>query len=159
MLKTASLKPVRLVGGRFAVVASAYNRRYVDGMLRAAREVLAGAADSQVEVHRVPGSFEIPVAAAALARRPADRPEAILCLGVIWQGATTHAQHIGEAVSQALMQIAVETGVPVIHEVLTVATREQAEQRCLAPETNRGKEAAQTALAMAALMRRIGTSR
>jgi 6,7-dimethyl-8-ribityllumazine synthase len=158
MLKVASQKTARLKDGRFAIVASTYNRRYVDGMLRAAQAVLT-AGGAKVEVHRVPGSFEIPVAAAVLARRPVERPEAILCLGLIWQGATTHAQHIGEAVSDALMQIAVETGVPVIHEVLTVATKEHAEQRCLVPETNRGTEAAQTALAMAALMRRLNRLR
>ncbi len=89
----------------------------------------------------VPGAFEIPVAVATVARRFERRPDAVICLGLIWQGETTHAQHIGEAVTGALMRLAVETGVPVIHEVLTTATAEQARARCLTPETNRGTEA------------------
>jgi 6,7-dimethyl-8-ribityllumazine synthase len=142
-------------GGRYAIVASLYNRRYVDGMVAAARAALGEARPEAVEVVRVPGSFEIPMAAAALARRTVERPDAILCLGVIWQGETTHAQHIGEAVTGALMTVAMETGVPVIHEVLTVSTTEQARVRCLEPKTNRGTEAAATALEMAAVLRRI----
>ena len=138
-------------GGRFVIVASRYNAKHVDGMVRAAKaEFLA--AKAEVEVVRVPGAFEIPVAAAVVARRSVDRPHAVVCLGLLWQGETTHAQHIGEAVTDALMHIAVETGVPMIHEVLTVATVGQADARCLAPETNRGTEAARTALDMAGIL-------
>ena len=142
-------------GGRFALVAARYNSRYVEGMLRAAKAELLAAGSAVIEVIRVPGAFEIPVAAAALARRAEQRPEAILCLGVIWQGETTHAQHIGEAVTTALMQLAVETGVPVVHEVLTLAQPQQAKVRCLDPKTNRGTEAARTALEMARLLRQL----
>lgn len=138
-------------GGRYVIVASRYNARYVDGMVRAAKAGLV-AGKAEVEVVRVPGAFEIPVAAAIVARRSVDRPRAVVCLGLLWQGETTHAQHIGEAVTDALMHIAVETGVPMVHEVLTVATIAQAEARCLAPDTNRGTEAARTALEMAGLL-------
>ena len=138
-------------GGRFVIVASRYNARYVDGMVRAAKVELA-AAKAIVEVVRVPGAFEIPVAAATIARRFTEPPDAVICLGLIWQGETTHAQHIGEAVTDALMRVAVETGVPMVHEVLTIATAEQARVRCLTPETNRGTEAARTALDMAKLL-------
>jgi 6,7-dimethyl-8-ribityllumazine synthase len=147
--RKSARKPAR--GGRFVIVASRYNARYVDGMVRAAKAELA-AAKAAVEVVRVPGAFEIPVAAAVVARRRAGRPGAVICLGLIWQGETTHAQHIGEAVTDALMRVAVETGVPMIHEVLTIATADQARARCLSPETNRGTEAARTALDMAALL-------
>jgi len=142
-------------GGRYAIVASLYNLRYVDGMVHAAKAVLRKAAPDAIEVVRVPGSFEIPMAAAALARRTSDRPDAILCLGVIWQGETNHAEHIGGAVTRALMDLAMESGIPVIHEVLTVSTVEQARARTLDPKTNRGTEAAATALEMAAVLRRI----
>lgn len=155
VLKTNSQKAVTLKDGRIAIVASRYNQRYVDGMLRAAQAVLKASGIGKVEVVRVPGAFEIPVAVAALLRRAEDAPEAVICLGVIWQGATLHAQHIGEAITDALMRLAVDSGVPVIHEVLTIATREQAEARCLSPDMNRGTEAAQTAVAMAGLMRRL----
>lgn len=151
---TATRKKIRRnSGGRIAIVAARYNQEYVDGMLAAALKVLKKAGVAAPEVLRVPGSYEIPVLAAALARRPVRRPEAIICLGLIWQGETTHAQHIGEAVSTALMDLAMASGVPVIHQVLTVASKKQAKARCLDEETNRGAEGAHTALAMVTALR------
>ncbi len=145
--------------GTFAIVASRYNARYVDGMTRAARKTLSGAG-AQVQIVRVPGAYEIPVVAAKLARLSSDDHElsAIICLGVILRGETVHAAHIGEAVSQALMQIQLEYGVPVIHEVLLLENQAQAQKRCLDPRHNRGTEAAQTALEMARVMEGLGRS-
>lgn len=154
MLQEAQQPIAEARGTRVAIVASEYNRRHVDGMLHAATARLEGAG-AVVEVVRVPGAFEIPVVAAALARRPVGRPDAILCLGVIWQGETNHADHVGEAVTRALMDIQVQSGIPCIHEVLTVRSEDQARARCLEPTTNRGIEAASTAVAMARLMRTL----
>ncbi len=151
MLKKISQRKARRVGSRFAIVASRYNARYVDAMVRAARRTLQSAGGS-VEVVRVPGAFEIPVVAARLAAGGFD---ALICLGVILRGATTHAQHIGEAVTAALVLIQVNQLVPVIHEVLLLENEEQARERCLSPRHNRGIEAAQTALEMAATLRRL----
>lgn len=156
MLKPVSSAPRRSpAGGTFAIVASRYNALYVDAMLRAARQELRAAGVARVRVIRVPGAYEIPLAVAALSRAPQGRPAAILCLGVILRGETVHAAHIGENVSRVLMDLQLETGVPVIHEVLLLENRAQAEVRCRDREHNRGREAAQTALAMAALMRQL----
>ena len=152
-------KPVRLSkksGGHFAIVASTYNARYVDSMLKAAEATLKRAGATEIEVIRVPGAFEIPVVASALVRRLNPRVSAIIALGVIIRGATSHAQHIGESVTQALVSIQVQSLVPVIHEVLLLENEKQAQERCLDPKRNRGVEAAQTALKMAEVMRRVG---
>lgn len=140
---------------RVAIVASEYNRTFVDGMLDAALDCLRRSGVA-TEVVRVPGAFEIPFAASVLARRPGARPDAILCLGVIWQGETNHAGHVGEAVTLALMEIQVRECIPCIHEVLTVRSEEQARARCLDRETNRGLEAARTAMSMVRWMRAHG---
>ena len=150
MLRPVKSTKAGKTGGRFAIVASQYNARYVDAMLRAALVALKGAG-AKVQVVRVPGAYEIPVVAAKLTTFQ-PRPGAIICLGVILRGETTHAAHIGEAVSRALMEIQVRSGVPVIHEVLLLENQLQAKARCLDPRHNRGREAAQTALKMAQVM-------
>ncbi len=150
MLKAAPRTRVRKTGAAFAIVASRYNARYVDSMVRAAQTELKRAGAS-VQVVRVPGAYEIPVVVAQLTTIH-PRPAAILCLGVILRGETTHAAHIGEAVTRALMEIQVASGVPVVHEVLLLENEAQAQARCLDPKHNRGQEAAQTALQMAQVM-------
>ncbi|MFM2295060.1 MAG: 6,7-dimethyl-8-ribityllumazine synthase [Verrucomicrobiota bacterium] len=140
----------------FAIVASSYNAEFVDAMLRACRAELRRAG-ATVQVVRVPGAYEIPVVAAELARQSCPTPHAprfaaIICLGVILRGATTHAAHIGEAVTHALMDLQVASGVPVVHEVLLLEDREQARVRCQDKRHNRGTEAAQTALEMARVL-------
>ena len=153
MLKSVKTKKLKATGAHFVIIASTYNARYVDAMLRAARaEILR--AGGALQIVRVPGAFEIPVVAARLARQlnADNEPSAIICLGVILRGATTHAQHIGEAVSTALAQIQILHEVPVIHEVLLLENEQQARERCLSRTHNRGMEAAQTALEMAQLM-------
>ena len=152
MLKQVRKKKIAAAGGHFAIIASKYNARYVDAMLRAAQaEILL--AGGTVRVVRVPGAYEIPVVAARLAH--SSKLSAIICLGVILRGATTHAQHIGEAVSNALAQIQIAHEVPVIHEVLLLENEQQAKERCLSKTHNRGMEAAQTALAMARVMKSL----
>ena len=156
MLQKISRKKIAARGGYYVIVASTYNARYVDAMLRAAKaEILRAGGDLQIV--RVPGAYEIPVVAAKLARSSQDTDNgsvsAIICLGVILRGATTHAQHIGEAVSNALAQIQVLHEVPIIHEVLLLENEQQAKERCLSKTHNRGTEAAQTALEMARVMR------
>jgi len=154
MLKTVKSKSFRASGSSFAIVASRYNARYVDAMLQAAKAELKRAGAKDLQIIRVPGAYEVPVVAARLARE--GSVSAIICLGVILRGETAHAAHIGEAVSQALMQIQLKYEVPVIHEVLLLENEEQARVRCLGRKHNRGAEAAQTALAMAQVMKKLG---
>jgi len=163
MLKSASRKKYHAGTGRFAIVASEYNARYVDSMVRAAKAELRRAGAAEIEIVRVPGAYEVPLVAAQLARQASTREgrrseaglAAVICLGVILRGETVHAAHIGEAVSRALMEIQLRYGVPVIHEVLLLENHEQARARCLDRHHNRGTEAAQTALAMAQVMSRL----
>ncbi len=153
------------IGGSFAIIASRYNAVYVDAMIRAARTELQNAG-AKVRIVRVPGAFEIPVAAARLAQKasdhasrsthPAPRLSGIICLGVIFQGETSHAQHIGWGVTHALAQIQVQHTIPVIHGVFLFEKEKHARVRCLGTKHNRGAEAAQTALQMARVMASLG---
>lgn len=113
-------------------------------------------AGAEVEVVRVPGAFEIPVTVECLAgRRDEDGWGAIIGLGVIIRGETAHADLIGTAVTTALMEASVRHRIPVVHEVLLVASLVQADARCLDLRHNRGAEAARTALMMARLVGRL----
>ena len=154
MLQKIKKKTLAAGGGKFAIIASTYNARYVDAMLRAAKAEIVRAGGT-LQIIRVPGAYEIPVVAARLARQSTinHQPSAIICLGVILRGATTHAAHIGEAVSNSLAQIQIQHEVPIIHEVLLLENEQQAKERCLSRTHNRGTEAAQTALEMARVMR------
>jgi 6,7-dimethyl-8-ribityllumazine synthase len=140
-------------GASFAIIASKYNGRYVDAMVRAAKGELKKAGAGPVQVIRVPGAFEIPVVAATLAKTKSR--SVILCFGVVFQGQTSHAQHIGWGVTHALAQIQIQHGVPIIHAVFTFEKEEHARVRCLGKKHNRGTEAAQTALEMARVMKAV----
>src|SRR5258708_6834778 len=126
MLRKNRQQRIRSEGNTFAIVASRYNARYVNAMLRAAQAELKRAGAGKVRVVRVPGAYEIPVAAMRLARTQKLELSAIICLGVILRGQTVHADHIGRAVSDASMQIQLQHEVPVIHEVLLLENEEQA---------------------------------
>jgi 6,7-dimethyl-8-ribityllumazine synthase len=162
MLRKIQQKKVQPQGGTFAIVASRYNARYVDAMLRAAKAELWRADVSRIQIVRVPGAYEIPLAAKSLARTSHREPQAalsaIICLGVILRGETVHAALIGETVSRALMEIQLTHEIPVIHEVLLLENEAQARVRCLGQKHNRGAEAAQTALAMARVMAGLNTA-
>ena len=159
MLKPVKGRNFRSGDARFAIVASKYNGGYVNAMVAAARAELRRAGVKHLQIIRVPGAFEIPVVASHLAASHASRIRhhaslsAIICLGVILRGETSHAAHIGEAVTRALMEIQLRYEVPVIHEVLLLESKQQARARCLDRRHNRGAEAAQTALAMAEVIR------
>ena len=160
MLKRVSKLTAKASGSSFAIIASKYNGRYVDAMVKAAQREFKKAG-AKMELIRVPGAFEIPAVAAALASRntqDATRFSAIICFGVIFQGQTSHAQHVGWGVTHALAQIQVQQRMPVIHGVFIFEKEEHAKVRCLGRTHNRGTEAAHTALEMAKVMASISKS-
>ena len=153
MLQSAKLsRKSALSGAAVAVVASLYNDRYVGSMLKGAKRILQKAG-VKPRVVRVPGAYEIPLVTAVLAR--SGNFDAVICLGVILRGETSHADLIGESITQGLSQLQLETEVPIIHEVLLLGTEEQARKRCIDPKFNRGIEAAESALAMIGVMRAV----
>ena len=152
MLKKVTKSKAGASRERFAIVASEYNDKYVGALLRSAVAALKKAGAAEIKVVRVPGAFEIPVAASRLAHA-APSYAAIICLGVILRGATTHAQSISDVVSFALGTLALQNDLPVIHEVLLLENEEQARERCLGRDKNRGAEAAHTALTMARVLK------
>ena len=140
------------VPGRYAIVVARYNESITSRLLSGALETLAahGVADDLVDVAWVPGAFEIPVAAAALVR--SGRYRAVLCLGAVIRGETTHDEHINRAVSLAISELSLETGVPVIFGVLACNNLEQAIHRAGGNVGNKGVECAEAALRMAQLL-------
>jgi 6,7-dimethyl-8-ribityllumazine synthase len=155
MLTPVKNRKWKAEGSAFAVVASRYNERYVNGMLVPAVRELRRARAEKIKVVRVPGAYEIPVVVARLLRG-GETYAGIICLGVIIRGETAHAEQIETAVTMSLAQLQIEHGVPVIHEVLLLENEAQARVRCLAKTHNRGAEAAQTALEMARVMASLG---
>jgi 6,7-dimethyl-8-ribityllumazine synthase len=158
MLEPVKQSKHRSAGGSFAIVASRYNGKYVDAMVRAAQAELKRAGVKKIQVVRVPGAFEIPAVAATLASEQSPRVSAIICLGVIFQGQTSHAQHIGWGVTHALAQIQIHQQTPVIHGVFVFEKEEHARVRCLGRKHNRGREAAMTAVEMARVMGQLRES-
>ncbi len=154
MLKTVKRK-LQVTGGNYVIVASEYNQRYVDSMVRAAKDCLTEAKADSIKIIRVPGAYEIPVVLRNILKTYSENVSAIICLGVIIRGETVHAQLIGESVTEAITRLQIDFGVPIIHEVLLLENIQQAEKRCLDPEHNRGYEAAQTAITMVKVIKSI----
>ena len=127
--------------GRFTIVVADYHRKYADGMVGAAKRVLKG---HRIEEVRVPGTFEVPLAVKQALRK---KPDAVLALGLVWQGETSHAGLILKAATDALMRMMLKSDTPVLHHLVGVKTEAQARARCLG-KLNRGREAALAALRM-----------
>lgn len=142
---------------RFAIVASEFNSRYVDGLIQhAQKELRFLAPKASVALHRVPGSFEIPVFVRELALR--NDADAIIAVGVILKGQTDHAKNLASSVTVALQQIAIDRGIPIINVVLSLNSERQARERCLDHKINRGTEAARAAVAISDALARLKRS-
>jgi 6,7-dimethyl-8-ribityllumazine synthase len=142
-------------GMRFGIVAATFNEEVTRQLLDACRQELTrrGVAMGDVEVVEVPGAFELPLAARALATT--GRFDAVICLGAVIRGETPHFEYISAETSRGIGQAALETGVPVIFGVLTTETEEQARERADPAKFDRGGSAAKSAIEMARVMRKI----
>lgn len=139
-------------GLRVVVVAASWHEEVMTGLVDGARRGLAAAHVSDVEVVRVPGSFELPLVAQAAARQGAD---AVVALGVVIRGGTPHFDYVCQAATDGLTHVALSTGVPVGFGVLTCDDEAQALDRAGLPGSSedKGLEAAQAAIATAITLR------
>lgn len=140
---------------RFAVIVSRFNEIVTERLLDGALDTLRrhGAAEENLTVVRVPGSFEIPLAADRLAK--SGNHDAVICLGAVIQGETDHHEYINHAVADAIMQVGQNTGIPVTFGILTCQTLEQAMNRAGGKAGNKGCEAALAAIEMTDLKRKL----
>lgn len=144
---------------RIAIVVSRFNDFVTDRLLTGAQEALSeqGLDAANVEVLRVPGAFEIPIAAQRVAET--GRVAAVVCLGCLIRGATPHFEYIASACAHGLTAAAAATGVPMAFGVLTTNSVEEALERAVAGDANKGREAALAALEMARLFATLSDER
>jgi 6,7-dimethyl-8-ribityllumazine synthase len=139
----------------FAIVVARWNeaitRKLLDGAIETLKE--QGVADDSIDVAWVPGSMEIPLVAKRMAA--SNRYAAVICLGAVIRGETSHDQHINRAVSTAITQIGLESNVPVLFGVLTCETMEQAIHRAGGNVGNKGAEAAEAAVQMVGVLKNL----
>jgi len=142
-------------GMRFGVIASRFNDficgRLIEGALDAL--VRAGADEKDIRVYKVPGAFELPLAAKKVAKSGSF--DAVICLGAVIRGATPHFEYISAEVTKGIAMVGLETEVPVAFGVLTTDTIEQAIERAGTKSGNKGWDAAMTAIEMVDLFRKI----
>lgn len=142
-------------GLRFAVVVSRFNDFITSRLLDGAVDALIrhGAKEEDVEVVKVPGSFEIPLTAKKLASKGSYN--AVICLGTVIRGATPHFEYVAAEVSKGVASASMETGVPIAFGVITSDTIEQAVERAGTKSGNKGFDAAITAIEMAQVMKKL----
>jgi len=142
-------------GARFAILASRWNPRITDALVAGARKTFAehGIADDMVDVVRVPGAWELPLAAARIAG--ARTHAAIVALGCVVRGDTRHYEHIADGCSHGLMRVALDHAIPVCNGVLAVEAHEDAAKRAGGSHGNKGEEAALVALEMTQLLEQL----
>ena len=144
------LRPV--ADARYAILASRWNPRVTDALVEGARAAMLahGVAESALDIVRVPGALELPVAAQALAR--AGRHAALVALGCVVRGDTRHYEHVADQCARGLMDVSLQHALPVANGVLAVERHADAEARAGGVHGNKGEEAALAALEMAALL-------
>lgn len=147
------------VGFRIGIVAAKFNQQVTNKLLNACVNTLAahGVRKESLYVVRVPGAFEIPLVARAMAK--SGQFDAVICLGAVIRGDTPHFEYISAEVSRGIGQAALDTDVPIIFGVLTTETVAQAVERADPKQFNRGSEAAKSAIEMVMVMRQVNRIR
>jgi 6,7-dimethyl-8-ribityllumazine synthase len=142
-------------GLKFGIITSRFNDFITTRLLEGAQDALLrhGAKEDDIVVIKVPGSFEIPMAAKKLALKGSYN--AIICLGTIIRGATPHFEYIAAEVSKGIATVSLETGIPITFGVLTTDTVEQAIERAGTKSGNKGWDAALSAIEMAQLLKKL----
>jgi len=142
-------------GRRFGIVVARFNEFITQRLLEGAHDELLryGADEDDIEVVRVPGSFEIPYAASELAK--SKKYDALICLGTVIRGLTPHFDYVAREVAKGIASTALATGIPIIFGVLAADTIEQAIERAGTKEGNRGRDAARSAMEMANLFAKL----
>ena len=142
-------------GLRFCIIVSRFNDFITHRLLDGAMDALLrhGAKEQDIDVIKVPGSFEIPLVAKRVAQKMS--PDAIICLGTIIRGATPHFEYIASEVAKGIASASMETGIPMAFGIITADTIEQAVERAGSKSGNKGWDAAMTAIEMAQLLRQL----
>ncbi len=139
-------------GKKFGIIVSRFNDFITDRLVGGAIDALtrSGATDKDIEIVKVPGAFEIPLVAKKMAQ--GKRYHAVICLGAVIRGATTHYDYVCAEVSKGIAVVSMDTGIPVIFGIVTTDTIEQAIERAGTKSGNKGWDAAISAVEMANLM-------
>ncbi len=142
-------------GLKLPIVVSRFNDFITNKLLDGAVDALLrhGVSEQNIDIIKVPGSFEIPIAAKKIAEKKS--PDAIICLGAIIRGATPHFGYIASEVAKGIATVSLEAGIPVAFGVITADTIEQAVERAGTKSSNKGWEAAMVAIEMAQLMKKL----
>jgi 6,7-dimethyl-8-ribityllumazine synthase len=142
-------------GLRFCIVVSRFNDFITDRLLEGAKDCLIrhGAEEKDIDIVKVPGSFEIPLVAKTVAKK--GLYNAIICLGTVIRGATPHFDYVASEVSKGIAQVSLESGLPVAFGVITADSIEQAIERAGSKAGNKGWDAALVAIEMAQVLKKI----
>jgi 6,7-dimethyl-8-ribityllumazine synthase len=142
-------------GLKVGIAVSRFNSFICDRLLEGAIDALVrhGAAESDIDIVRVPGAFEIPLAAKRMSA--SGRYDAIICLGAVIRGATPHFEYVSAEVTKGIAAVSLDSGVPIAFGVLTTDTIEQAIERAGTKAGNKGFEAAVTVIEMSNLLRKL----
>jgi len=133
-------------GARIAILQSSWYREYSDSMVKKCADVLTSAGSLQPDIHILPGSLELPLAAQRIARKKDNAYDAIICFGVVMKGGTHHYEMVLYSCIHGLTQVMLNEDIPIIMEILPVTTEQQIIERTSDDNYNKGIEAAHAAI-------------